>query len=82
MKAFLASEVRKSFLVEFVFAKSFSKVDILDLAKSDFYDLIDFVTVDKFLILPSILLLLSLSLTLPNTSWLLIWVLWDSSLGD
>ena len=53
MKAFLAPKVRKSVLkLAFVF----SKYDFLGLVDFDFLDLAKFTTIDKFLILPPILL--------------------------
>lgn len=61
MKVFLASRVRKSALRELLFIKSFDNVEFLDLAKSnllnlakfDFLDLVEFAIVNRFLITPS-----------------------------
>lgn len=74
IKAFLLLRIRKSIL-KLAFAKSFDKIDfldlvefdILDLIKFDFMDLADFVIVDRFskVSLTPILLIL---LTPSNTS--------------
>lgn len=47
----MALRVRKSVSDELTFAKFFDKVDFLDLAKSDFLDLVDFAIVERLLIL-------------------------------
>ena len=68
MKVFLASGIRKSVPEELVFVKlAFGKSDFLDLVDFDFLYLTEFATVDKFLILPPILPLLTLPV-IPNTS--------------
>ncbi len=71
MKAFLASGVRKSAPEELIFEK-------LAFGKSDFMDLVNFVTVDRF----SILLPLSAPPAVLNTSWFSALVLRFSSLVD
>lgn len=48
MKTFLALRVRKSIQEELSFAKSFNKIDYLDLIKSDSIDYAEFIIVNEF----------------------------------
>ncbi len=80
MKAFLALGVIKSVLEKLVFIKffAFTKSDFLNLVNFGFLNFANFVIVDKFSILPVILLEIPASpvpLAPPCTSYSLIWML-------
>ena len=66
MKIFLAPKIRKSLLEKLIFVKS----DFLDLVNFDFLDIAHFAIIDRFLIFPSILLILSLSVVFSVSGFL------------